>query len=55
MSPFYSGLLVGSFIGTFAGIFIAALCVAAGWGDGVSYQDNSEFGALLIERGDEDD
>lgn len=55
MSPFYGGLLVGGFVGTFAGIFIAALCVAAGRSEGISYQDNSEFEALLGAGRDEFD
>lgn len=56
MSPLYRGLLVGGFVGTFTGFCIAALCVAAGRSDGISYQDNSVFRALLDEakRGDSD-
>ncbi len=53
MSAFYIGLLVGGFVGTFAGIFIAALCAAADRSEGINYQDNSEFEALLGAARDE--
>ena len=47
------GFVVGLLAGGFVGFFVAALCIAAGRGDGISHQDNSEFEALL-KRGDPD-
>ena len=49
------GFVVGLLAGGFVGFFIAALCVAAGRSEGISYRDNGELDALLVERGDSDD